>query len=111
MCAANQSNDIFAYANENSQFDRTDNNQFAKSAAAQKSQKNHLLNIVSSHILLINVIRRRMFFHTSKEEKVGGICFQAIALEILWEKYLNLGGEICNKSAFVLRKCEDFNKN
>ena len=31
MCvAANPSNDIFAYANENSQFDRTDNNQFAK---------------------------------------------------------------------------------
>ena len=30
VCVANQSNDIFAYANENSQFDRTDNNQFAK---------------------------------------------------------------------------------
>ena len=77
-----------------------------KSTAAQKSPKNTFAQYCVTYINLF--IRRRIFVHTSKEEKVDGICFRAIALENLWKKYTNLGNKFCNKIEFVLRKCNGY---
>ena len=50
-CVSNQSNDIFAYADENSQFDRTDNNQSAAEVVPHRNSNIFFTQLSKSNMM------------------------------------------------------------